>query len=141
MGTASWVLGEYQQAEVYFKRAMLEFEKEDDQYLIGYTSNNIARIFQSLGLFSDALKWFEKALKIAKSFDITELGYLGADIVLDRDRGPLILELNARPGLSIQIANGHGLGRRLRYIDSVNKKRRNIDEKLALVKEKFADFK
>jgi alpha-L-glutamate ligase-like protein len=30
---------------------------------------------------------------------------LGADISIDRDRGPIILELNARPGLSIQIAN------------------------------------
>ena len=89
-----------------------------------------------------AIPDWDTVLKLsAKSFDITELGYLGADIVLDRDRGPLILELNARPGLSIQIANGHGLGRRLRYIDSVNKKRRNIDEKLALVKEKFANFK
>ena len=51
LGSASWILGEYQQAEVYFKRAMLEFEKEDDQYMIGYTSNNIARIFQSLDYF------------------------------------------------------------------------------------------
>src|SRR5690606_7552619 len=30
------------------------------------------------------------------------LGYLGADIVLDAHHGPLVLELNARPGLSIQ---------------------------------------
>jgi alpha-L-glutamate ligase-like protein len=37
------------------------------------------------------------------------LGYLGVDIVLDRRRGPEILEANARPGLSIQIANGQGL--------------------------------
>src|SRR5690606_24161351 len=33
------------------------------------------------------------------------LGYFGADIVLDRRHGPLVLELNVRPGLSIQIAN------------------------------------
>ena len=36
------------------------------------------------------------------------LGYLGVDIVVDRDRGPLALEINARPGLEIQ--NVHGLG-------------------------------
>ena len=34
-----------------------------------------------------------------------ELNYLGVDIVLDEERGPLILELNARPGLAIQLAN------------------------------------
>jgi alpha-L-glutamate ligase-like protein len=37
------------------------------------------------------------------------LGYLGADVVLDPDRGPLLLEVNARPGLAIQNANGIGL--------------------------------
>jgi hypothetical protein len=39
------------------------------------------------------------------------------DIVIDRDRGPLLLELNARPGLQIQIANQAGLLRRLEVID------------------------
>jgi alpha-L-glutamate ligase-like protein len=45
------------------------------------------------------------------------LGYLGADIVLDRTQGPLLLEANARPGLAIQIANGQGLAPRLAEID------------------------
>jgi alpha-L-glutamate ligase-like protein len=49
----------------------------------------------------------------ARCFEITGLGYIGVDIVLDRDRGPLVLELNARPGLAIQIANRQGLLRRL----------------------------
>jgi len=35
-------------------------------------------------------------------------GYLGVDIVLDKEHGPLMLELNARPGLNIQIANREG---------------------------------
>ncbi len=30
------------------------------------------------------------------------LGYLGIDITIDADRGPLVLEINARPGLEIQ---------------------------------------
>lgn len=47
------------------------------------------------------------------------LGYLGVDIVLDADRGPLVLELNARPGLSIQIANQTGLEARLRAVDEL----------------------
>ena len=85
---------------------------------------------------------WDKILNLsAKSYDITGLGYLGADIVLDKDKGPLILELNARPGLSIQIANGHGLDNRLRFVDSIQKKRRNLEEKIALIKEKFATLK
>ena len=51
--------------------------------------------------------------------EMTGLGYLGVDVVIDRDRGPLILELNARPGLAIQIANQRGLASRLEEIDRV----------------------
>ncbi len=47
----------------------------------------------------------------------TGLGYVGADVVVDRTRGPLLLEANARPGLAIQIANGEGLLRRFAEID------------------------
>ncbi|MFF4391086.1 hypothetical protein OG365_02805 [Streptomyces sp. NBC_00853] len=39
----------------------------------------------------------------------TGLRYLGADIVVDADRGPLVLEVNARPGLQIQNVTGRGL--------------------------------
>jgi hypothetical protein len=46
------------------------------------------------------------------------LGYLGVDIVLDRDQGPMLLELNARPGLNIQIANRCGLRSRLALVDA-----------------------
>jgi alpha-L-glutamate ligase-like protein len=37
------------------------------------------------------------------------LGYVGVDIVLDKRYGPMILEINARPGISIQAANCKGL--------------------------------
>jgi len=47
-----------------------------------------------------------------------ELGYVGIDFVLDENRGPIVLEANARPGLAIQIANRRGLLHRLRAIDS-----------------------
>ena len=36
--------------------------------------------------------------------------------MLDRELGPLILELNARPGLNIQIANREGLASRLEAV-------------------------
>ncbi|MDX2474718.1 MAG: sugar-transfer associated ATP-grasp domain-containing protein [Candidatus Krumholzibacteria bacterium] len=43
-------------------------------------------------------------LSIAASHTV-DVRYLGVDLVVDRERGPLILEINARPGLAIQIAN------------------------------------
>ena len=46
------------------------------------------------------------------------LGYLGVDIVLDPQRGPLLLEANARPGLAIQHANAAGLLPRLQEIET-----------------------
>lgn len=53
----------------------------------------------------------------ARCYEITGLGYLGVDMVLDKNAGPLILEINARPGLAIQIANGDGLLNRLHKIE------------------------
>ncbi len=50
--------------------------------------------------------------------DMTGLGYIGVDIVIDRDRGPVLLELNARPGLAIQMANKSGLLKRLEDVDA-----------------------
>jgi alpha-L-glutamate ligase-like protein len=55
----------------------------------------------------------------ARCFEAVGLGYLGVDIVLDRDLGPLILELNARPGLNIQLANRTGLAWRLVAVDAI----------------------
>ncbi|RBP51733.1 alpha-L-glutamate ligase-like protein [Arenicella xantha] len=59
----------------------------------------------------------------AACFEMSGLGYLGADIVLDKNRGPLVLELNARPGLAIQMANGMGILPRLRAIEGLTHRR------------------
>lgn len=56
----------------------------------------------------------------ARAMEVTGLGYLGVDIVIDRDRGPLILEMNARPGLNIQIANRTGLCERINRVDEIH---------------------
>lgn len=63
--------------------------------------------------------WRQILLMASQCYEAVKLGYLGVDIVLDRDRGPLILELNARPGLNIQIANRDGLSERLKKVDSL----------------------
>jgi alpha-L-glutamate ligase-like protein len=60
--------------------------------------------------------WKEVLELAAQCYDMVELGYLGADIVLTPDQGPILLELNARPGLGIQIANLAGLVPRLEKI-------------------------
>ena len=56
---------------------------------------------------------WEACLELAaRCYELTGLGYLGVDLVMDKHKGPLMLELNARPGLNIQIANDDGLLRR-----------------------------
>lgn len=64
-------------------------------------------------------RWDDLLLIGAKAYELSKLGYVGVDIVLDKQRGPMILELNARPGLAIQIANGNGLLHRLRRIQEL----------------------
>lgn len=62
---------------------------------------------------------WDKILEIAAScYELTGLGYLGVDIVLDKEHGPLMLELNARPGLNIQIANREGGLSRYKLIEA-----------------------
>ncbi|MCK6555585.1 alpha-L-glutamate ligase-like protein [Candidatus Binatia bacterium] len=53
--------------------------------------------------------WSEVVRIAAASHDAVPLGYFGIDIVIDARRGPVVLELNARPGLAIQLATGCGL--------------------------------
>ena len=68
---------------------------------------------------------WEKMLTLAAScYEVTHLGYLGVDIVLDKNLGPLILELNARPGLAIQIANQTGA---LKRFDRIDEQAANLD--------------
>ncbi len=46
----------------------------------------------------------------------TGLGYTGVDIVIDAQRGPLVIEVNARPGLEIQNVTGVGLMERIQAL-------------------------
>jgi len=61
--------------------------------------------------------WEKMLWMAARSSEMTGLGYVGVDLVVDKSQGPLLLELNARPGLAIQIANRDGLYGRLKKID------------------------
>jgi len=66
--------------------------------------------------------------------DTVGLGYLGVDIVIDRNLGPLMLELNARPGLSIQLANGQGLLKNLQKVEKHVNLPTDIDARLEFAK-------
>lgn len=76
-------------------------------------------------------RW-KKILQIAvKCSDTVGLGYLGVDIVLDRTLGPLMLELNARPGLNVQLANQRGLLANLKTIEGMENIPAEVDQRVA----------
>lgn len=53
---------------------------------------------------------WEEVLRISRElFTHFPLGYMGADFTIDQHQGPVILELNARPGLEIQNVLGKGM--------------------------------
>lgn len=67
-----------------------------------------------VGLIGIQMPEWDKILDIAVTCqEMTGLGYLGVDLMIDEILGPLMIEVNARPGLAIQMANGVGLLRRL----------------------------
>jgi len=70
-----------------------------------------------------------------RATDQTGLGYVGADIVIDAHLGPVVLELNARPGLAVQLANRAGLLPRLSAVDASFRPERGLDERIALGRE------
>jgi alpha-L-glutamate ligase-like protein len=70
--------------------------------------------------------------------ELTGLGYIGADIVLDKNSGPMLLELNARPGLAIQVANQAGLMHRMSIAQEIIAGTDAPAERIALAKERFA---
>lgn len=85
--------------------------------------------------------YWDEILRIASGcYDLTGLGYLGVDIVLDKDQGPVMLELNARPGLNIQIANREGGVKRYRTIENRFKERgkESCADRVAFSREHFA---
>ena len=77
--------------------------------------------------------WKEHLLIGAKAYEMTGLGYLGADIVLDKQKGPMMLELNARPGLAIQIANSSGLVKAIKNIEKNYPKYLSAEERVNFI--------
>ena len=82
--------------------------------------------------------WEEILLLSASCQELVSLGYIGVDIVLDKHRGPLLLEMNARPGLSIQLANKKGLLPRLQKIERIKTISDSPTERVLLAKEIYS---
>lgn len=81
--------------------------------------------------------WEQLLALSARCCEMTGLGYQGVDIVLDRGKGPLLLEINARPGLNIQIANNAGLLGRLHLVDAHHTELNTVRERVEFAREHF----
>lgn len=83
--------------------------------------------------------WYEVLKLAVRCQEETNLGYLGADIVLHPDKGPMVLELNAQPGLKIQLCNRAGLLARLRRVEGLKVK--SVEHGIKIAQALFADPK
>lgn len=88
------------------------------------------------------IPFWKKCLTTAvEASGAAQLRYSGIDLFIHPEKGPLVVELNANPGLSIQIANRSGLRRRLERVKDL--KVLNADHGVrigrALFAETFAD--
>ncbi len=79
--------------------------------------------------------FWDEILEIASEAQtLSGLGFAGVDVTLDARQGPVLMEVNRRPGLEIQNANAAGLLRRLKLIESLPKKERPVEDRLAIAK-------
>lgn len=63
--------------------------------------------------------WEDMLLIAARIQYITNIGYLGVDLTIDQDQGPVLLEVNARSGMAVQIANLAPLRARLQRVEGL----------------------
>jgi alpha-L-glutamate ligase-like protein/uncharacterized protein (TIGR02421 family) len=63
--------------------------------------------------------WDEMLLISARIQQMTNIGFLGVDLTIDEESGPVLLEVNARAGLAVQMANLAPLGKRLERVEGL----------------------
>lgn len=63
--------------------------------------------------------WSEILYLAVKAQKEIGLGYVGVDVVIDKTRGPLVMEVNKRPGLEIQNANREPLLKKLQAVETL----------------------
>lgn len=81
--------------------------------------------------------WNDILLLASRASTACGLNYVGVDIAIDREDGPLVLEVNARPGLDIQFANLAPLKSRLKRVEGLTTK--SIEKKIQLAKNLFGE--
>jgi alpha-L-glutamate ligase-like protein len=85
---------------------------------------------------------WKKVLEVAvQASNAAGYKYMGADLFIHPDKGPMIVELNGYPGLSIQLANRAGLKRRLDRVEGLEVRdyKHGVKISQALFAESFAD--
>ena len=85
---------------------------------------------------------WSRLLRIAiEAADAASLIFCGVDLFIHEEKGPLVVELNANPGLSIQLANHAGLRRRLDRVQDITVLNPDHGVKIsqALFAENFSD--
>jgi alpha-L-glutamate ligase-like protein len=110
------------------------------QSICAVQHNRIVRQHPDTHVYFDSLSipHWQQVLELASGCaGMTGLDYLGVDIVLDRLRGPMLLELNARPGLAIQVANQSGLQHRLELAAKIADDFDKADQKIAAARRYF----
>jgi alpha-L-glutamate ligase-like protein len=82
---------------------------------------------------------WDRVIELAASCSaLTGLGYIGADVVIDNKLGPMLLELNARPGLAIQVANQAGLIHRMDIARDIIATTDDPVQRIQLAKKRFS---
>jgi len=90
------------------------------------------------GVTGIEIPYWHRLLTIAsRCYPLTGLIYQGVDIVLDKEKGPMILEINARPGLNIQIANQTGLLPRLKMIEQHYHELNSVEDRIRFAIDHF----
>ena len=64
-------------------------------------------------------RWDELLLIASRIQSLTNIGYIAVDLTLDAEQGPVLLEVNARAGLMVQVANLAPLRSRLERIEGL----------------------
>jgi alpha-L-glutamate ligase-like protein len=80
--------------------------------------------------------WNKILMTAVKAQIASHLGYIRVDIVIHPEKGPMVLELNAQPGLQIQLANGEGLKKRLERVEDLEV--RDAEHGVMIAKSLFA---
>lgn len=99
--------------------------------------NEIVKEIPGFGpIRGEKIPYWDQILEMACKCQLaTNLGYLGADIAIDKNQGPVLLEINARAGIGIQLANLKPLRSRLDKIEDVQVS--NVNKGIRIAKDMF----